>query len=222
MTTIAKIAISVIFSILLMSCGFTPGIQGNGNVTITKRDTSKQFEQIEVSRGLDVYLTQDDITKISVEADENLQDIITTEINNGVLKISTIENIGSSTSKKISVSFNNIESISSSSGSDIYTTNTIVVESLKLESSSGADLEAEVETKNLECTSSSGSDLKVSGTTKKLYVKASSGSDINASNLVAEYGNASASSGSDITLNTSGDLDSKSSSGGSIRNIGKD
>jgi len=221
MTTIAKFTITVIISILFVSCTWDTGVRGNGKVTTTERTVTGDFSKIQVGRGLDVYITQTDNSSITVEADENLQDLITTDIDNGVLRISATENIGSSTSKKVLVNLENIELISSSSGSDVYTTNTIRVNNLILETSSGADLEVDVVTENLECSSSSGSDLKVTGKTINLMAKASSGSDIKAGNLIAQNGNAKASSGSDITLNVSNKLDSKSSSGGDIKNIGK-
>ncbi|MEM6515214.1 MAG: head GIN domain-containing protein [Bacteroidota bacterium] len=221
MTTIVKFTITLIFSMLFVSCVFNTGVKGNGNVTTTERTVTEDFTKIEVARGLDVYITQTDDTSISVEADENLQDLITTEINNSILKITATENIGTSKSKKVLVDVENIELISSSSGSDVYTSNTIKAENLKLQTSSGADLVADVATQNLECDSSSGSDIKVSGKTSNISANASSGSDINARDLVAENGSANASSGSDISVNVTKRLDSKSSSGGDIRNVSK-
>jgi len=226
MTTIAKFAITLTLSLLLVSCNFdmnwNTGVKGNGNVITTERNASEEFTKIEVGRGLDVYITQTDNSSISVEADENLQELITTNISNGMLTISATENIGASKSKKVHVTLNKIELISASSGSDVYCSNIIKSPNLILETSSGSDLEVNVETENLECNSSSGSDLKVSGITTNINAKASSGSDIKANNLTAENGNAKASSGSDIRLNVSNKLSSKSSSGGSIRNVRKD
>lgn len=224
MTTITKFIVGLIVSIMLMSCqingNFGTGVKGNGNVETVERHIDENFSEIKVSRGLDVYLTQSDNVSLKVQADENLHDIIMTEVENNVLRIYADENIKRSSSKKVMVSFKDISKISSSSGSDVYSTNTITTESLEISTSSGSDMEIDVDTHVLECDSSSGSDLRVSGKTDKLYAEASSGSDINAGNLKTSTCEARASSGADITVNTSKELYAKASSGGDIRYYG--
>ena len=166
------------------------------------------------------HITQSETASISVEADDNLHDLITTKIENGILKISATENIGAASSKKIMVNAKNLDAISASSGSDVYSTNTIVAENLKLNTSSGSDIEVNVDVKNLDCNSASGSDLKVSGKTDYLSAKASSGSDIKAGDLLAMTCDANASSGADITVNSSRKINITASSGGDVSNLG--
>lgn len=222
MSTLIKIIVSTLLSFMLLSCNFdiTNGERGNGHVTTENRPINETFTTIKASEGLDVYLTQSDEESITVEADENLQALIITEIDNGVLKIHTKQNIGKSTSKKVKVHFKDVSDIISSSGSDVYGTNTIHAETLNLKSSSGSDMELDVNTNTLNCKSSSGSDLKLSGKTIKLSADASSGSDIKASDLFAEATEAKASSGSDVTVNTSKSLIAKASSGGDVNYFG--
>ncbi|KAB1067393.1 DUF2807 domain-containing protein [Tamlana haliotis] len=222
MSTLIKIIVSTILSLMLLSCNFDiqSGPSGNGNITTENRPVTASFSIIEASEGLDVYLTQNDQTAISVETDENLQDLISTEITDGVLKIHRKENFGKASSKKIKVSFKNISKIIASSGSDVYGTNTISAETLELKTSSGSDMELDVNTNQLSCTSSSGSDLRVSGKTINLQAKSSSGSEIKAADLFAEATEAKASSGSDITVNTSKSLVAKASSGGDVKYYG--
>jgi len=224
MTTLTKFIVGLVVSYLLMSCQFNSnfgiGVKGNGNVETQERQINDNFNEIRVSRGLDVYLTQSDNVSIEVQADENLHDIIMTEVENNILRIYADENINYAASKKVMVSFKDINKISSSSGSDVYSTNTIITESLELSTSSGSDMELEVDTHVIECNSSSGSDLRLSGKTDKLYAEASSGSDIKASNLKSNNCEARASSGADITVNTSKELYAKASSGGDIKYYG--
>lgn len=223
MTTLTKFIVGLIVSILLMSCingNLVTGISGNGNVETIERQIHEDFNEIKVSRGLDVYLTQSDAVSLKVQADENLHDIIMTEVENNVLRIYADKNIKRASSKKVMVSFKDVSKISSSSGSDVYSTNTITTESLELSTSSGSDMELDVNTQVLECDSSSGSDLRLSGKTDKLYAEASSGSDIKAENLKTSTCEARASSGAGITVNTSKELYAKASSGGDIKYYG--
>jgi len=224
MTTLIKFIIATILSLTLFSCNFdinmNSGVRGNGNVQIEERTINESFSAIKATEGLDVYLTQGNNESITVEADENLHELIITEVVDGVLKIHTRENIGRSSAKKIMVSFKDISAITSTSGSDVYSTNTITANHLKLKSTSGSDMKLDVNTSILECKSTSGSDLKISGKTEKLIAEATSGSDIKAANLIAESSQVKATSGADITVNTSKELTAKASSGGDIKYYG--
>jgi len=203
-----------------MDFNYSTGVTGNGNVTTATRSVEGNFDAIKVSRGLDVYLTQGQNNGILVEADENLHEIIMTEVEDGVLKIYADENIKRSSSQKVMVSFDNVSSIKASSGSDVISENTITADELTLETSSGADMKLYIDAVTVDCSSSSGSDMKLSGKTNKLYAEASSGSDIKAGDLEAVSTQVRASSGADVTVNTSKELTAKASSGGDIKYYG--
>ncbi len=82
--------VSILFiTLFFSSCGVEMfnGIKGNNNVVTKDRSTTAEFSKIKVSNGLDVEIFQGNENKIILEADENLHDIIFTEIENGVLRI---------------------------------------------------------------------------------------------------------------------------------------
>ncbi|WP_308991165.1 head GIN domain-containing protein [Mariniflexile litorale] len=224
MTTLVKIIVATLISFSLFSCNFdinmNSGVKGNGHVTTENRSINKPFTAIKASEGLNVYVTQSDNESISVEADDNLQDIIITEVVDNVLKIHTKENIGTCTSKKIVINLKEVSSITATSGSDVRSTNTLVTKHLDLETTSGSDMNLDINTASLNCKSTSGSDLKLSGKTIKLIAEATSGSNIKAANLIAESSHVKATSGADITINTSKELTAKASSGGDIKYLG--
>jgi len=224
MNTLAKLITSSILAMLMLSCNFDfnidAGITGDGNVITETRAVNQDFNGITASRGLDVYISQGNDYGISVEADENLHDIIVTEVENGILKISTTENIRKSKAQKVMVSTKNLEFIKATSGSDVYSEGTISAVNLKLEANSGADLDVDIETENLTCSSSSGSDIRVRGNTINLKARATSGSDINAKSLKAEISDVEANSGSDIFVYTSKELTANASSGGDVHYYG--
>jgi len=224
MTTLSRIIIISIISFLLLSCNFSmnlgPGVDGNGNVVTEERTISPDFNEINVSQGLDVYISQSDAVGLSVEADENLQDLIMTDVENSILRIYTKENIRRAQSKKIILSIETISAIKATSGSDVYSSNTISLSNLDLHATSGADITLDVITDILECKSTSGSDIKVTGTTTNFMAEATSGSDIDASNLKAEISNVKATSGADISVHTSKELTANATSGGDVKYSG--
>lgn len=224
MSTLVRIVVTSILSIIMLSCDFSlnigTGIDGNKKVVTQDRNISNNFESIKVSQGLDLYITQSNDVSLSVEADENLHNIIMTDVENGTLLIYTTENIRRAASKKINLSIDNISAIKATSGSDVFSTNTIKTNSLELNCTSGADITLDVKTETLNCYSTSGSDIRISGTTKSLFAEATSGSDIKASDLIAETSKVKATSGADISVNTSKELTARATSGGDIRYSG--
>ncbi|MBS9464191.1 DUF2807 domain-containing protein [Flagellimonas sp. 389] len=224
MTTLAKIAIALLVSIFATSCNFDinfgDGKKGNGEVVEESRNVSEDFTIISASEGLDVFVTQDQEFKISVEADENIIDLIATDIKDGKLRIHALENIGRAT-KKIYVSLPEITALKSSSGSDLIVQNVIKSEKIELDASSGSDLHVELIAVEVSADASSGADIKIAGKTDSFYADASSGADIRARELMAKTCNADASSGSDISVNVSESLVADASSGADISYTGE-
>ncbi|MCX7547240.1 DUF2807 domain-containing protein [Xanthomarina sp. F1114] len=224
MNTLTKVLASIIMAIVMMSCNFDGkfgmGVKGNGKVISKERPLDKSFNSVKVSRGLDVYLTQSNVENLTVEADENLHELITTIVENNQLIISTTDNIGRSSSKKILLSFKDLSSIIATSGSDVYTTNTIQAQDIELITTSGSDMELSINATSISCESTSGSDLELMGKTDTFIAEASSGSSIEAEDLITVNAQVKASSGADIVVNTSKKLTATASSGGDIRYVG--
>jgi len=221
MKSINLIILSII-ALILSSCimNINNGEKGNGNVVTEERDVTENFTEVRGSAGLDVYLTQGEENKILVEADENLLQYISTDIENGKLHVTTSEDIGRSKAKKVYVTFTELNNIEASSGADVIGNSLIKSQNLSLRSSSGADLNVEVFSQDLVIKSSSGSEVQVSGKASSLKADASSGSTIDAENLLAAYCNAEASSGAQVSVNVKDKLETNVSSGGSIEYYG--
>lgn len=223
MTTLARIAIAVLMALFASSCNFDisfgDGKKGNGEVVEETRNITEEFTVVSASEGLDVFVIQDKEFKISVEADENIIDLIGTDIKDGKLKIHAIENIGRAT-KKVYVSLPHVTGLRSSSGADLIAQNVIEAEKIELDASSGSDLHVELVASEVSADASSGADIKVSGKSDMLYADASSGADIRARELLTKKCNADASSGSDISVNVSESLVADASSGADISYTG--
>ncbi len=224
MTTLAKIAIAIFFSLFASSCildaNFGAGKRGNGIVVEETRNVKEDFTVVSASEGLDVFVTQGSDYKILVEADENIIDLIGTDVREGRLKIHAIENIGRAT-KKVYVTLPEVTGLRSSSGADLIAQNIIESERIELDASSGSDLNVELNAQEVSAEASSGADIKVAGQTDYLYADASSGADIRAKGLIAKTCTADASSGSDISVNVTESLVADASSGADISYTGE-
>lgn len=211
-----KITVLLLVLITATSCMFDGfGIQGNGNVVTEDRNISSDFTAIKVSQGIQVHLTQGTDADLSVEADDNIIDLIVTEIEGDVLKIYLDKNVNRAT-KNVYLTAVNINSIKTSSGGHVKGKNTINTTSLTLNSSSGSGIDLELVANNVNSNTSSGANMKLSGTTQTFDGDASSGSHIKANNLKSEISTSEVSSGASIRVYASEKITASASSGGSI------
>ena len=211
---LAILFIAAIFT----SCGSNMfnGVVGNRNIVTIERTIKADFTGIKVSTGIDLFIRQGSTNAITVEADENLHDLIITEVKEGILKIYTDKNIWKSKARKVYVTIENLTLLKASSGSNVKSESVINTNEIYIDASSGASIDIEVVAKSAVTEASSGSDVKIKGTTINHTARASSGSSINAYKLKSTNANASASSGASINIYASKNMDAKASSGGAI------
>lgn len=222
MNSIIKNTSLLIISIVtLLSCRVdisqNDKIKGNKKVTTQDRIVNASFSKIEIKQGITAYITYSDKEKITVETDENLHDAIQTEISKGTLKIYSKKNISKSKARNVYISIKELSSIESNSGSRVISENTILGESIHIESQSGSSISLQVIAKNIHATTSSGSTIKLKGSTNFLEATSSSGSFIKAYDLKAINSKSVASSGSHIKITTTNELKAKANSGSLIK-----
>ena len=217
-TKITKLAFVFLIAITCTSCVVDAfnGIKGDRNVVSENRKISSDFTAIRTSTDLDVYITQEDKNVVTVEADENLQDLIVTEVENGVLKIYSEKNIWSAKSKKIYISIKTLNALKATSGSAIRSKTIIQSDGISIDASSGASVRMTVAANSVATNASSGATIRISGTANNHAAKASSGSSIKAYDLMSKNVIAKVSSGANIDLYASEKIEAKASSGGDI------
>lgn len=196
-------------------------VKGNKNVVVHERKVSNKFNKIQSRKGLNVYISMSKETSVVVEADENLHEIIKTEVKDGVLKIYCDENIRNAKAKNIYIKTPRINAIDAASGSRIIFENTMVVNNFEAKSSSGASAELLINSEIINTKCSSGAFLKIKGKSFSHESNASSGASINAFELKSNEAIASASSGSNIKIFAREKLTAKASSGGHINYYGR-
>lgn len=211
-----RLGIFVFLSLILSSCWFIgPSVRGNGNVTEEVRQVA-QFDEVHVSRGMNVYITQGSPAKIVVVADNNLHEVIETRVEGNVLKVFVNENIRWAKEKKVMVTVEKLTGVSTSSGSNVWSQNQIMSENLGLKASSGANLTMEVNAKYLKADCSSGANIKLTGLAKDAEMEASSGANLVGGDLKADNCKMKASSGANVSATVNQSLDARASSGGNV------
>ena len=216
MKSIIKISALLILFVSVTSC-FFDGVKGNGNVIAKNRSISSDFVRIKASSGIDVFLTQNGESSLVVEADENLHELIETEVKNGTLYIGTKKNIWTARAKKVHVSIEKLLEMEVTSGAEVTTENTLKADDLKIVATSGAEFNLHLNVNNLDCESSSGSNVNIDGEANNFKVSSSSGSVIDAFGLETLRCTAKASSGSNIKVSVDKSFDGNASTGANIQ-----
>lgn len=214
---LAKAVAVIIASLTLFSCGLDmKRVDGSGNVIMQQRNAGEDFKSISASGDVDVIIEQGAQRTITVEADDNLQQHIKTEVKNGQLVIDTDANFDSASKKTITVIVPQIKEIECAASARVKNKGTLKAEGLVLHSSSGSLMELSIDAGEATYEASSGSNLKVSGKAGRAEASCSSGSNIDAGAVTSAKVKAEASSGATAIVNAVDDLDAKASSGGTI------
>lgn len=205
-------------ALLFASCHINigDGIDGNGKVTTEKRDVKGNYTKVEVDRGLNVEVQQSPSFSVEVEADENLQEHISVTVENGTLVITTDESIDECESKTIRVKMPTITGLETTSGASITGQNTFLGNNLYVKTSSGSEIDVEVEIDAVDCESTSGSSITIKGKALSLTTSSSSGSEIDARDLMVNDVTSESTSGSATEIHPIESLRAKASSGGAI------
>ena len=155
-----------LFTLFIVSSCVFIGLtnKGNGNASEETRKIG-DFEKIEVSRGMNVYISKGDKQNVVVKADENLQEAIEIKTENDVLIIKAIQNIRSAKEKKVFVTTPHVDGIQCSSGSNVYSETSLPFKKIKLSASSGSNMNLEVSSETIEVSCSSGSNIKLNSKT---------------------------------------------------------
>jgi hypothetical protein len=209
------IAITLTFNSCILD-GWENGISGKGNVIEETRDISG-FTGVHVSTGIDVYLTEGNSFDVRVEADENLMEVILTELNGDMLVVKTDRvNIRSAKSKKVFVTLPELSQLKISSAGDCEGQTRFHCEDLRLSVSSAGDLSLDVEARSINIDISSSGDARLTGSTDELDVSLSSAGDLHAFDLVAGVVQVDVSSAGDARVFATEEISMNVSSAGNI------
>ncbi|MCM1292652.1 MAG: DUF2807 domain-containing protein [Bacteroides sp.] len=208
---------------------------------ITQQRNVTEVTALDVSRGVRVEVVQAATPRLTVEAPDDVMDLITTTVNGSELKISSTRNLGQVSQKvKVTVAMPAIVDFEISSGSSVTISGAYDIDGLKseIDVSSGAAFNSNgfnvgflevdcssgaacnisgITASQVEADAASGAAITLAGQSAVVDFDAASGGVCNASSLKADKGSASASSGGAVSSNIASPSISHSSDG-SVQN----
>jgi Putative auto-transporter adhesin, head GIN domain len=217
---LTKLIVVTFVALFFSSCKYDINLgnhnKGSGNITTETRTVVGDFNKIDVSYGIEVEVEQSENKSITVEADDNLQKYISVKVENGVLVIDSKEGYNSTKTPLVTVKMPHISGLSTSSGSEIKSKNTLISDNIEVKSSSGSEINISVEADAISLETSSGSNIKARGKALKLETSSSSGSEIDAEKLMSNEVSSQSNSGSNTTVSPILSLKATASSGSEI------
>jgi hypothetical protein len=187
----------------------------------SKTVSASNFNEVGISSGIDLYLTQGSSESIKFVGDKGLLESVTVEKDGSKIRIKYKDGfhwsgLFSKQTLKAYVTYKNLYAVSASGGSDVFTQNTLKTDRLTLQASGGSDLKMDVACKDIEIHSSGGSDVDLKGSAGNMAVHTSGGSDINALNFRVDYAKVDASGGSDANVYVTKALEANATGGSDV------
>jgi len=175
---IMKTILTLIIVLLTVPMVFSQ-VRGNGNVEKQERNVG-DFTGIEVRSGIDLIVSQGGQSKLIIEADENLQEYIITEVESGILKIYVQKNarINRSSAMDAHVTVNQLNKLSISGGGDVQSQGLINAEDIGISISGGGDLQFDLKASRAKCAVSGGGDVSLNADIREFKAALSGGGDL--------------------------------------------
>ncbi len=163
-------------------------MRGNG-VIKTENRTAGTFNGIDVSGNIDVYVKQDSVASIKIEADENLLQYIVTDNDGSTLQIHERKgvNLNPTRSIKVYVSGPSFKNFDASGACAFYTENKIISnEPVSISLSGAGNVKMELKAPSVKADLSGAGTITLKGETKDFEVDGSGSSEINCFELMTE------------------------------------
>lgn len=209
-----KLAILSAVAILTTSCAW--GIKGNGDVKRVDRDVS-DFHSIDVGGAFEVHIRQGSDYKLSIEADDNLLDLISTEVRAGELHIKTEENIRDYKQLAVFITMPELRGLDISGACEISTDGKIKGEDLDLDFSGATEAELQLDYRSVDADLSGASELSIDGRASMFRLESSGASEIDAVNFEVSKAKVDISGAGEAKLNVKDELDVDISGAGEVR-----
>ena len=177
-------------------------VKGSGHV-ITENRTASGFNNVDISGAIDVYVKQDSVSSVKVEADDNILEYIQVHSDGSTLEIYTENNIRLKPTNKIKVYISNpqYKEIQVSGASTIRCENEITsADAIDIGLSGASDGRLELNAPKISVHLTGASNTSIKGKTKDFEGSASGASEIRGFDLLSENADVDASGASHIEI----------------------
>lgn len=241
MRTKLYLPIVAIAALLFTSCerDYFDVVKGHGPIVSENRFTAS-YEEVALAIPADVYIVQGEDEGITIEAQDNVLDVIETEVRHGELKLKFEDGVIVKRFDpiKVYITTEDLSQITVSGSGNVYNDSPIVTNELRVRISGSGNVDLhDIDTPVMDAKISGSGKVYLEGITADLYLQISGSGDIYAFNLltetadvtisgsgktevtVAHYLNAQISGSGDVYYRGHPDIDSRISGSGGLYHV---
>ncbi len=196
-----------------------PIIEGSGNMIEIERELAV-FESINIKGPIAVTLQQNGAHTISIIADDNIANLVETNVRNNRLNIKLKEPVHRDTRITVEVSVSDISEINASAGAKISAGNALRGDNLGHELRSGANSSLELYFNEMKLNVQGGASTVLHGRIDILEANSTAGANINAKDLKVQACHVTGSKGAQSSFFVSGSLHVNAKSGAVVSYTG--
>lgn len=213
---IPKAVAIVLFFLFLSACDTLQYKKGNGEIVV-KTHYPDDFDEIVINGNYEIFLEKGNEPKVVINVDENLVEYIEVESFQGILSITSTKNIRSKEEIKIFITYRNIERISNSGASALFTESQLVSEKLNLTLSGAGMIEMDLDVSTLEINLLGAGYIRLKGSANNQVIRMTGAGGLDAYELESTDCDISISGVGGAKVNVSGTLIASVSGIGGIR-----
>ena len=213
-----------LFSLLLFISGWL-SVSAQETKHLVKDANAQQrsvgsFTAIQVSGGIDVYVTQGKESAVAVSAaNADMRENILTEVSGNTLHISFKGNWSSGwkdPKAKAYISIATLQMLDASGASDVNIVGTVKGDDVLVKLSGASDMKGDIQYNNARFVLTGASDSKLTGKVGRIKIQASGASDCKCYDLIADIAEINASGASDVQINVQQEISVEASGASSV------
>lgn len=186
-------------AILFSSCNFFGNcIEGEG-IVVTKTVIVEDFDQINVSSSVKVFLTQSTEQKVTINAPQNIIDILSTNVRGSEWKIDFDRCVNTLEPIEIYIELPRLLALEVEGSGDVVSKGTIKSDELELTIDGSGSINLDLNVKELTTDINGSGDINLTGVTKLNNIEINGSGDVKAYDLLSDE--------TEIEINGSGDVE---------------
>ena len=212
----------IMFSITAVQAQWWQGtkkVNGNGNMVTQTRNVAN-YDAVSLTGSMDVILIKGREGSLKIEAEENLQQHIETEVSGGRLKISVEKGYSISPSRNheiiITVPFTDIEAVSLTGSGDIRSGDMVNADKFSISVTGSGNVRLPLQAKNTRASITGSGDIQLQGKSIDFDCKVTGSGDISAFDFKSQHVSAMVTGSGDIQVYASESLKASTPGSGDI------
>lgn len=202
--------------LLLVSCSIAGIERGNGDITSEKRMLD-EFSAIHLTGNFEINLKKGGKEQIVIVTDENLLELIESDIEQDILVIENRKKLQSDNGIKVFITYQSLEKLKSTGASIIQTDGPLVSDRFELEVPGASLIDMEVEVTDLEIMLAGAGAVTLKGRAENQSISMNGVGNLAAFELESQFSEVTVSGMGSVEVNVKENLNARVNGVGSIR-----